>query len=221
MPYYVYAYDIKGKCITVALPFTDKKTAKHVRLTALHEMKEKHGTDGFYFRCTNVCLERSEIDLPPELEDLLPRQQVKVKSDLFDINDFEEAAQFTEKSILTKNLLLNSPRDIRFIHYVRSVFEKKKMSESPSEGKIPDFDNEGGFVTLQVFSQRTNYSKKTLQDYCAKKHNVQWLNEEHTLGKNKLGHFFKRDGDKRKFRNLFFVPNDATKYPLAMKGQRR
>ena len=98
-----------------------------------------------------------------------------------------------------------------------SLVEADTATISPQEN-IPDFENEGAFVSRKIFASLTGYPEETLQDYCENRRGVQWLNEERTIGKNKLGHFFKKNGNQHNSPNVFWSSNDGTKWPIKRKG---
>ena len=90
-----------------------------------------------------------------------------------------------------------------------SIAQKSHVDNQPND--IPDFDKDGFWVSREFFASKTDYSKNTLRNYCESAKSIQWLNEECTLGRNKAGHFLKRDGNKSNSTYVFFLYHDEAK----------
>ena len=76
--------------------------------------------------------------------------------------------------------------------------------------ELPDFSNDGFFEPQKQFISRTGWSKRTLKKHRETKYNPVWL-QDGTIGKSKVGHFFKMVGNKKNSSYEYFVYNDPEK----------
>jgi hypothetical protein len=141
MKYYVYALDIKSRCITAALSFQDENTAHQSYLIANREMDATDHKE-FQFGTTSDSQVTNDFDVAlGEAQALLridftalPRdyyRKGKRPHKIFDINVFERAESLTEEILSNYRY---SRQDIQFMRLVQSAKTKfdRDIADSPS-----------------------------------------------------------------------------------------
>ena len=75
---------------------------------------------------------------------------------------------------------------------------------------LPDFDNDGFFESQEQFASRTGWSESTLKKHREKQNNPVWF-QDGTMGKSKVGHFFRLVSHKHNSPYEYFVYHDPEK----------
>ena len=110
------------------------------------------------------------------------------------LNEKPEIALSSKGERTAEAIFRNEPQSIT-APILEAISGLKKKVQAVI-GEVPDFDNEGHFVSQLAFEGTTRYSRDTLEKYREEKQGVLWLNEDKTLGKTKKGgedgHFFQK-----------------------------